>query len=70
MHLRDYMKERKLTPAAMAAQIGRVSEGHVKKLMYGERQPSLPVALRIEEITEGEVKAEEMLKPARAEAAE
>ncbi len=55
MKLINYMRTKKLTDAAMAALVGGIGEHGIKKLKYGERGASLPVAMRIEEVTEGAV---------------
>lgn len=64
MKLIDYMRERGLSPEQMAAQIGDISEGHVRKLMYGERAPSMATLAKIMEGTGGQVNAADFLPAA------
>lgn len=57
MKLIDYMREHKLGDAAMADRVGDVTSHAIRKLKYGERTPSLRLAARIEEATDGHVRA-------------
>lgn len=61
MKLIDYMREQKLTDAAMAALVGSVSAHGIRKVKYGERSPSLSLALRIEAATGGAVTPADLL---------
>jgi len=66
MKLIEYMKAGGMTVevflAHFAPQIG-VSQGALKKLVYGERTPRLPLALKIEKVTHGVVKPQDFAQP-------
>lgn len=47
----------------MAELIGKISIGHVRKLAYGERVPSLAVASRIKTVTDGAVSHDDFVAP-------
>lgn len=51
MRLIDYMRAEKLSDSAMAQRVGGISEHGIRKLKYGERGPSIEVAIRINEVT-------------------
>lgn len=55
MRLIDYMRSENLDDAAMAALVGGITEHGIRKLKYGERGPSIEVAIRIGEATAGQV---------------
>ena len=69
MRLGDFMKEKGLDDAAMAAVIGEVSEFAVKKWRYGERTPRPAQMQRISKATEGRVTADDFMRVADEEAA-
>lgn len=77
MKLIDYMKTHNLDDRAMADRLGGlIGKNGIRKLKYGERNPSLLVATRIEEVTGGKVRAMDLVKgdrpfptPANAEVA-
>lgn len=50
----EYIKQNKLPKAAFSKKLG-VSPGHLSDLLSGRRLPSLPVALKIEALTQGKV---------------
>lgn len=54
MRLRDYMSEHKVSELEMASRAG-CSEWGIKKLRFGERTPSLRLAMRIFRATDGKV---------------
>ncbi|KMS57950.1 helix-turn-helix domain-containing protein [Sphingobium cupriresistens] len=54
MRLIDHLKTVDKTVAAFAEQIGE-SENTVRKIVYGQRQPSLPLAVKIAAATKGAV---------------
>lgn len=56
MDLKAYIEAHGLTTQAMAAAIG-VSQPFAWRLVEGKREPSPEIAIRIEEWTEGQVKA-------------
>jgi DNA-binding transcriptional regulator YdaS (Cro superfamily) len=67
MKLIQYMRAKNLDDAAMAALVGDISEHGIKKIKYGERNPSFAVALRIEAVTKGKVRVADLGKqPAEA----
>lgn len=49
------MRSENLDDAAMAARVGGITEHGIRKLKYGERGPSIEVAIRIGEATAGQV---------------
>jgi hypothetical protein len=57
MKLIDYMRSNDLDDEAMAGRVGIVTAHAIRKLKYGERKPSLAVAVKIEEVTAGAVPA-------------
>jgi hypothetical protein len=62
MRLADFMKDRGLDDAAMAALIGDCSEFAVKKWRYGERTPRPAQMSRIVHVTGGTVTANDFLQ--------
>lgn len=60
MKLLAYMKERGLDDAEMAERLGATPRA-VRKWKYGETTPRLPEILKIEEVTEGEVRPADFL---------
>lgn len=62
MTLLDYMRERKISEQAMAELVGGISRFGIRKLMYGERNASLRIAARIQEVTGGAVAAISLVK--------
>lgn len=52
--LKTHIKKQKMTQSAMAIMAG-VTKGYISQLSSGKRRPSLDVALRIDEVTEGGV---------------
>lgn len=66
MKLIDYMRQHKLDDAAMAERVGDVTTHAIRKLKYGERTPSLRLAARIEDVTNGHVRAVEWMRDASA----
>ena len=52
MKLIDYLKDRNETVAGFAERIGE-AENTIRKIAYGQRQPSLPLAVKISEATGG-----------------
>lgn len=63
MRLIDYLKTRNITVAEFAATIGE-AENTVRKIVYGQRQPSLPLAVKISEATGGETPPSDLIKDA------
>lgn len=68
MKLQDYLKERRETVADFSARISE-PETTIRKIVYGQRQPSLPLAVKISEATEGAVLPGEMVIEAPVQAA-
>jgi plasmid maintenance system antidote protein VapI len=54
MRLIDHLKAVEKTVAAFANEIGE-PENTVRKIVYGQRQPSLPLAVKISAATNGVV---------------
>lgn len=63
MKLIDYLRSAEKTVAAFALELGE-SENTIRKIVYGQRQPSLPLAVKIAEATGGAVEAADMLQDA------
>lgn len=63
MKLIDYMRTHSLDDEAMAALVGGITSHGIRKLKYHERNPSLEVAIRIEAVTNGQVRALDLMKP-------
>ena len=63
MKLLDYLKDRNETVSDFASRLGE-AENTVRKIVYGQRQPSLPLAVKISEITGGEVSPGDLIKAA------
>ncbi len=66
-NLAAFLKETGITQEALAAELG-ISQSHLSMLINGDRQPSLPLALRIVERTR--VPLESLLKPEPASTSE
>lgn len=60
MTLKAYLKERGESIEAFAARAGS-SPGAIHKIVYGQRQPSLSLAAKIEAATDGAVTPLDML---------
>jgi hypothetical protein len=56
------MRANDLDDETMADRVGSITSHGIRKLKYGERKPSLAVAIRIEEVTGGAVTASEWIK--------
>jgi DNA-binding transcriptional regulator YdaS (Cro superfamily) len=67
MTLLEYLRAKGLKPDAFAEAIGE-TENIVRKWAYRQRQPSLPNAIKIQDATDGQVTARELLLPAASEA--
>lgn len=67
MKLIDHLKAVDKTVAAFAEQIGE-SENTIRKIVYGQRQPSLPLAVKIAGATDGAVTEADLIL-AQADAA-
>lgn len=66
MTLLEFMKANRLTPGRMAERVGDVSPGHVRKLAYRERSPSLDLLERIQVATDGAVTANDFFERSRS----
>ncbi|MEH3118861.1 MAG: hypothetical protein PGN25_15050 [Methylorubrum populi] len=64
------MRRELVSDEEMAARIGGVSAGTVRKLRFRERGPSVRVTARIEAVTAGEVRAADLVPKAPAAPAE
>ena len=65
MTLKDYLAAEDETTEAFAARV-LASTGMIHKIVYGTRQPSLPLAAKITEATGGAVQTVDMLLPIRS----
>lgn len=54
--LKQYLKSKHLTQADFAAKLG-VTQSRVSEWLTGKRRPGLDMALRIQQVTRGKVKA-------------
>lgn len=63
MKLHDYLKDRNETVADFAKRVAE-AETTIRKIVYGQRQPSLPLAVKITVATDGLVSEAELLLPA------
>ncbi len=69
MELREYLFRHRKTQTEMAKQLG-VSLNHFSQIVRYQRHPSIGLAIKIEEITEGEVTKEELIFPPEEKNAE
>lgn len=60
MDLKSYLREADVSLAKFAEKIGEPT-GTIHKIVYRQRQPSLPLAVKISAATEGKVQPEDML---------
>lgn len=60
MKLIDHLKASEKSVAAFADEIGE-AENTVRKIVYGQRQPSLPLAVKIAAATGGAVSEADLL---------
>lgn len=60
MKLLDYLKACNKPVSEFAADLGE-AENTIRKIVYGQRQPSLPLAIKISEATKGAVPPSELL---------
>lgn len=61
MRLIDYMRAHALDDVEMARRVGNVTEHGIRKVKYGQRNPSLRLAARIEIATGGAVRPSDLL---------
>lgn len=66
MRLIDYMRARRINDVAMAERVGGVTEHGIRKLKYGERVPSIDLAIRINRATSGKVGLKDWIRAAPA----
>lgn len=64
MKLKAYLEEKKIAPSAFAQKIG-TSKAYVSFLSRKERTPSLRLAVRIEDLTDGAVTVRDWLPETR-----
>ena len=62
MRLKDYFLLEQISEREFAALI-RVSQSHISNISMGRKNPSLPLAKRIEEMTGGKVTTDDLLNP-------
>lgn len=68
MRLIDHLKATDQTVPAFAALVGE-AENTIRKIVYGQRQPSLPLAVKIVAATEGKVSAADLMLDGESAAA-
>lgn len=64
MKLIDWMFDRNLDDEDFAQMVGDCTSHAVKKWKYGERQPPIDRALRIEQVTKGAVTVRDLIREA------
>lgn len=62
MRLSEYLKETKLTQEEFAALVG-VTRPFITNILNGKRNPSIQLAIRIDEVTNGKVPLKDLLHP-------
>ncbi len=62
VRLDEYLFKTKTTKTAFAQQLG-ISRGYLQHILSGIKTPSVKLAKKIEEMTEGKVSKEEVLFP-------
>lgn len=62
MQLAEYLFRKKIKQTEFAKTVG-VSRVHLGEILRGRRRPSISLARRIEQATEGDVSKEELLFP-------
>jgi transcriptional regulator with XRE-family HTH domain len=62
MNLDEYLFRTKQSKTSFAQKLG-ISRGHLQHILNGSRRPSVSLAKKIEEITEGKVSKAEVLFP-------
>ncbi|WP_285020266.1 helix-turn-helix transcriptional regulator [Novosphingobium sp. fls2-241-R2A-195] len=60
MKLLDYLKAEKVAVSEFAARVGE-AENTIRKIVYGQRQPSLPLAIKISQATGGKTAPSDLL---------
>ena len=60
MNLKRYLDEKRLTYREFAEKLG-IRTQYVQSIAYGKQKPSLDLAVKIEEITNGELTAKDLL---------
>jgi len=68
MKLLDYLQGEKIPVTEFAARVG-VADNTIRKIVYGQRQPSLPLAVKISAATGGATTPGELVVEARSAAA-
>lgn len=62
MHLKEWMNQNKMSVRALSTET-HYHENHIRMILRGERQPGMNFCHTIENLTNGEVKTEEMRWP-------
>lgn len=62
MDLDEYLFRKKISQTNFANELG-ISRNHLGEILRGRRSPSVKLAKKIEELTEGEVTKEEAMFP-------
>lgn len=60
MDLKKYLDNKRLTYAEFANQLG-IHTHSLHNVVYGKKKPSLDLAVKIEELTDGEITAKDLL---------
>lgn len=68
MKLLDYLQAEKVPVSEFAARVG-VADNTIRKIVYGQRQPSLPLAVKISEATGGKTRPSDLIVEQREAAA-
>jgi len=68
MTLKDYIKENKLTVSKFA-ELAECSQPHISLICKGLRRPSPELAFKIQQVTDGDVRAIDLLQPNHKQAA-
>lgn len=62
MNLKEYLRSKDCT-LARAARLLKITRTHLSTIALGKKNPSWHLAKAIEDFTEGNIKAESLLKP-------
>lgn len=60
MNLREYLDEKRITYREFAEKLG-IHLQSLKSIVYGVRRPSLEIAVKIEELTNGQVTPKDLI---------
>lgn len=60
MNLKEYLEEKRLTYREFAEKLG-IRTQSLQTIVYGKRKPSLDLAVKIQELTEGAITPKDLL---------